>query len=209
MKCRLAAALISTNIEIILMNDIVTNRILLFSILICIINVIAFFFVPSIGYTLNLSISFSEPWRFFTFQFFHVDMLHLMENLIGMMFMALIAIELGIDFRSFSSVYFLSVFVVILPIIALFPLATVAGNSTGIYGLLALCLIKARKLLSAKITVPVLFFFIFASSIVNFFQCGLCFVQFFNGEVFHFTGFLTGIALSLAKVAKSKNILKI
>jgi membrane associated rhomboid family serine protease len=190
------------------MNDIISNKILLFALLICSINIMLFFLVPSFGYTLNLSQSLSEPWRFLTFQFFHVDIIHLLENVIGMLFIALIAIELNIDFKSFFMVYFISVFIVILPITVFFPMSTVAGNSTGVYGLFALCLVKARKLIPSKITVPIMFLFIFSNSIFNYTQCGYCFLQFFSGEMFHLTGFLAGMTLTLAN-SKPKSLLKL
>ena len=191
------------------MNGLISSKILWFSILICTVNIIVFFLVPSQAFTLNLSLAYSEPWRLITFQFFHVSLSHLMENVIGMAFIAAIALELGIDFRRFFLVYIISVFVVILPIAAFFPLSTVAGNSTGVYGLLALCLVKARRLVSAKITIPIMFLFIFSNSILNYAQCGYCFVQFFNGELFHLSGFLAGMILALTSGTRWKSLLKI
>jgi len=191
------------------MNKIVFNKILLFAALICLVNVIVFFFVPSSYYTFNLSLSLTEPWRFFTFQFFHVDVFHLLENMAGLIFVAFIAIELDVDFKSFLSVYLLSVFVVFLPVILVFPLATVAGNSTGIYGILALCLIKSRKLISSKITMPLLTALIFSFSILNFILCGMCFLTYFKGEFFHFAGFTVGILANFLPTPKPKHILRI
>lgn len=190
------------------MNKTLSNRILLFAVLICIVNVFVFFFVSSSSYTLNLPLSLNEPWRFFTFQFFHVDIFHLLENLMGLIFVAFVAIELNIDLKSFLFVYLLSVFVVLLPIALVFPLATVAGNSTGIYGILALCLIKARKLVPSKITLPLIIVFMFSFCILNFILCGMCFLPFFKGEFFHFSGFLAGMTLSFMPPPKPKHILR-
>jgi len=183
------------------------NKILLFVLVICLVNVLIFFFVPSSSFTFNIELFLSEPWRILTFQFFHVDVFHLLENVIGFIFIALIARELEIDFKNFLLVYYLAVFIVVLPIAVAFPLATVAGNSTGIYGILALCLIKSRKLVSAKITIPLIAAFIFSFSIVNFILCGMCFLTFFKCEFFHFSGFVTGITLSFMPKAKPKHIL--
>lgn len=185
------------------------NKILLFAALICLVNFIVFLLVPSSSYTFNLDLFSEEPWRFLTFQFFHVDNFHLIENIIGFIFISLIAMELDIDFKSFFLAYLLSVFIVVLPIAFFFPLATVAGNSTGIYGILALCLIKSRKLVSTKITLPLIIVFMFSLSIANFIRCGMCFVDFFKGEFFHFSGFLLGIFISFMPKAKPKHILRI
>jgi membrane associated rhomboid family serine protease len=183
------------------------NKILLFALVICLVNVLVFLLIPSSSFTFNLNLFLREPWRLFTFQFFHVDILHLLENVVGFIFIVFIATELEIDFKNFLLTYFLAVFVVFLPIMLVFPLATVAGNSTGIYGILALCLIKARKLISAKITMPLIAAFIFSLSIINFILCGMCFVTFFKGEFFHFSGFLIGMTLSFMPKAKPKHVL--
>jgi membrane associated rhomboid family serine protease len=190
------------------MSNVINSRILLFVALVCTVNAFVFFYIPSSDYTFNLNLALSEPWRFFTFQFVHVDMYHLLENVIGLAFIALVAIELDINFKEFFPVYILSIFIVILPITVAFPLATVAGNSTGIYGLLALCLIKARRLVSSKITLPVILVFMFSTSISNLVQCGSCFLQFFEGEVFHLSGFLAGMLLSFTAKNRPKSILR-
>lgn len=185
------------------------NKILLFALLICAVNILVFFFIPDSSFTFNLDLFLKEPWRILTFQFFHVDALHLIENVVGLAFIAFIALELNIDFKGFLLTYVLAVFAVVLPISLVFPLATVAGNSTGIYGVLALCLLKSRKLISTKITMPLIVAFMFSLSIVNFILCGLCFIDFFKGEFFHFSGFLSGIGLSFMPKAKPKHILRI
>jgi len=185
------------------------NKILLFVLIICLVNVLVFLLIPSSSFTFNLNLFLREPWRILTFQFFHVDIFHLLENVVGLMFIAFIAIELDVDFKSFLSVYLLSVFVVFLPIILVFPLSTVAGNSTGIYGVLALCLIKSRKLISSKITVPLLTALIFSFSILNFILCGMCFLTYFKGELFHFVGFTVGILANFLPTPKPKHILRI
>lgn len=186
------------------MNEIIINRILLFVLVICLINVVIFLFVPISSYTLSFPLSLEEPWRIFTFQFFHIDILHLLENVVGFIFVALIATELEISFKEFSFTYLLATFAVILPLMFFYPNATVAGNSTGIYGLLALCLIKSRKLVSIKITIPIIIALIFSLSILNFILCDMCFLYFFKGEFLHFSGFLVGITLSFMLKEKPK-----
>jgi membrane associated rhomboid family serine protease len=191
------------------MSSIATNRILLFTLLICIANIMVFMLVPSAEYTFSLYSALSQPWRFFTFQFFHVDMYHLLENVIGMLFIAMVAIELNVSFKLFLPVYFLSVFAVFLPMTMAFPLSTVSGNSTGVYGVLALCLVKARKLIPSKITIPIVFAFMFSASVLNFALCGMCFLNFVGGEIFHTSGFLAGMLVSFMPASKPKHILRI
>jgi membrane associated rhomboid family serine protease len=186
------------------------NSILLFTILISSINFLLFFLVPDpIAYTFNIKSFVKEPWRFITFQFFHVNITHLVENIIGLTFIALISMELEISFKNFIIVYFLTVFVVLIPILAFFPSTSVAGNSMGIYGVLALSLIKARKLISQKITIPLTMIFIFFLSISNFISCGVCYEKFFKSELFHFFGFISGLSLNFIPTPKVKYILRI
>ena len=183
------------------------DRILLFVLVICLVNFLVFLFVPnSSPYTFNLDSFLREPWRLFTFQFFHINIFHLLENAVGFIFIALIAIELEINFKNFLFIYSLATFIVILPLLLVFPFDIVAGNSTGIYGVLALCLIKARKLVSLKITLPLVVISIFSLSIFNFILRST-FVPLFKGEFFHFIGFFSGIALSLIPKAKAKYLL--
>lgn len=184
------------------------DRILLFVLVICLVNIFIFLFMPnSSHYTFNLDSSLREPWRLFTFQLFHINIFHLLENVIGFIFIALIAIELEIDFKEFLFIYSLVTFIVILPILFVFPFDIVAGNSTGIYGVLALCLIKARKIVSLKITLPLVVISIFSLSILNFILYST-FMSFFKVDFFHFIGFLSGISLSLITKAKPKIFIK-
>ena len=174
------------------------NKILFFVVVICLVDIFIFLFVPDSSlYTFSLDSFLREPWRLFTFQFFHINIFHLLENAIGFIFIALIATELEIDLKSFLFIYFLATFIVILPILYVFPHEIVAGGSTGIYGVLALCLIKARKLISLKITLPVVIISIFSLSIFNFILCDMCFVPFFKTEFFHLIGFISGVTLSI------------
>ena len=173
------------------------NKIILFILIISFINIFLFFVVPDSSiFTLNIKNLLAEPWRIFTFQFFHVSLIHLIENVIGFVFVAFFAMEFYIDFKDFLIVYFLSVFIVITPMIFLFPDISVAGNSTGIYGILALSLIKGRKLISEKITIPLTLVFIFSLSAINFISCGICYEKFFKSEFLHFVGFISGMIIS-------------
>jgi len=89
----------------------------------------------------------------------------------------------------------------------MFSDVTVAGNSTGIYGVLALSLLRGRKLISGKITIPLVFVSIFLLSIVSFISCGICYEKFFKSEFFHFFSFVYGTLTSYS-LLEIKHILR-
>jgi membrane associated rhomboid family serine protease len=151
------------------------------------------------SYDFSLGLLRNEPWRFVTFQFVHLNSLHLIENVVGLLVVGILAAELDVDFRKFLMVYVLSVFIVVAAMALFYPSAVVAGNSTGIYGLLALCAIRSRKLVPLKLSLPLFLFFIFSMSIMSMFSCGMCIPSFLKGEVFHFSGFTAGIALGMSQ----------
>lgn len=186
------------------------NNILIFVLIISLVNISLFFLVPDSSiFTLDISKLSTEPWRILTFQFFHLNLMHLVENIIGFVLVVILAVELEIDFKSFLTAYFLSIFVIVVVTMILFPDVSVAGNSTGIYGILALSLVKGRKLISEKIAIPLVVIFIFSLSILNFVSCGTCYEKFFKSDFFHFIGLLTGLSVSLIPKPRAKRILRI
>ncbi|HDH41068.1 MAG TPA: rhomboid family intramembrane serine protease [Candidatus Altiarchaeales archaeon] len=183
-------------------------KILLFVVLICIINALVFVFLDSDLFMLTKK-AFNQPWRFLTFQFCHLNQMHLMENIIGFLLVGFIAAEINADLWKFSLAYFASVFVVIPFVFLLSSEGPVAGNSTGIYGALSMTLIESRKLVPIRITVPLFMLLIFSMSIVNFLRCGMCFERYFESEFYHFIGFVSGAVVSSVSIKKRKYILRV
>jgi len=168
------------------------NKILLFVAAIAAINVLFFFGSPE---PLSCSISTADPANLFFFQFSHFDMLHLMENLLGLMFTAALAIELDMKADDFILAYFVGIFAA-LPLLLVFPGAAIAGNSTGIFGALAASLFKARKMVSLYVTYPLAVVFIFSISLTAL-ASGSFVLSALKADLFHFAGFLAGAAISI------------
>ena len=166
------------------------NKILEFVLLITIINIFVFYTIST--ESPSLSLNNPNPWGFVTFQFTHFNLTHLLQNIIGLIITAVVAIELKLGFKDFLLAYFLSIFL-ILPLLMLFPNSVIAGNSTGIYGVIALSLMKANKFFSDKITIPIFIALIFSFSMSGFITCGSCALNFFKADIFHFVGFLGGL----------------
>jgi len=164
--------------------------IILFVAIIIALNIFAFYSAPSEQF--DFSADTTEIWRVVTFQFFHFDGMHLLQNVLGLALTAALAMEIGLNFREFTTVYFVGIFIAI-PIAFLFPQAAIAGNSTGIYAVLAASLIKARKLIPQYITLPLFGIFIFSNSLASLLSCGQdCLNGIFKTDFFHFFGFATG-----------------
>lgn len=181
------------------------NRIIPFTFAVILINIVAFFTLSSDLFA--LSFDNFQLYQILTYQFMHFSLMHLVENIIGLVLVAGIAVELDMKFENFLLVYLLAVFVAV-PVLMFFPGAAIAGNSTGIYGVLAATLAKAKNFVPQKITLPLFTAFIFSMSILNFFMCGpLCVSKVVKTDIFHFSGFTSGVMARL-RGKKSKRILR-
>ena len=183
-------------------------KILGFVIMVCIINACVFMLLPDISPFMLTKDAFNQPWRFLTFQFIHLNQMHLVENLIGLFLVGSIATEINLGFRGFLLAYLASVFIVIPFVLILSTQAPVAGNSTGVYGALSLVLVKIRKLIPATVTLPLFTLFIFPSSIINLLKHNTCLGKHFLGEFYHFAGFVCGAIVPAISIKKPKHILR-
>ncbi len=190
------------------MKEILSNKIILFVFAIIAINSLLFLLVPDRSiFMFNMDKFMTEPWRFLTFQFFHVSSMHLIENIAALIFVGFIAIELGLSFRKFLLVYFVSIFIVIFPLAILFSQNTIAGNSMGIFGVMGLLLIKGRRLIPQKLSFPIFLFIIFSLTLFSFVSCGPCYEDVFKSDVFHFFGFACGVLMTRMPAPKIKHTL--
>ncbi|MDD9953786.1 MAG: rhomboid family intramembrane serine protease [Candidatus Woesearchaeota archaeon] len=74
-----------------------------------------------------------EVWRFFTYQFAHIDLSHLLENIVGFMLLGVLVYEIGMLPLMFVVVYLLTGIVGALPIWFVTH-ATILGASSAVYG---------------------------------------------------------------------------
>jgi membrane associated rhomboid family serine protease len=176
------------------------NNILLFVAVIAVVNVLVFYASPQ---PFVIAADSINPANLLLFQVSHFDVMHLLENLLGMVFTGALAIELDMRPSDFALAYFVGIFVAI-PLLFIFPGAVVAGNSTGIFGALGATLFKARKMISAYVTFPLAALFIFSITLVSIVS-GAFALSAFNADFFHFAGFLAGAAISIS-ISKNKLI---
>lgn len=89
-------------------------------------------------------ISQGEFWRFLTYPFDHIDMSHLLKNLIGLIIITAGVIELKTKFSDFSSVYILAGFLAVLPLWFILQF-TALGASVAIYAIFGLIALESKK----------------------------------------------------------------
>lgn len=137
----------------------------------------------------------SEIWRFGTYSFTHLDLMHLIENIIGLGLVVFIAIELKMFFSDFSSTYISSGILSVIPFWLIVPF-TALGASNAILGGFGSLAGEAKKynINNLVIFIPL--------SIVIFLKAGLNLFSYGFGSEFsfafkqglaHFSGLLFGI----------------
>ena len=85
-----------------------------------------------------------EVWRFGTYQFSHINLSHLLTNLMGLLIITAGIIELKTKFSDFSSIYLLAGFLAILPIWFILQF-TALGASTAIYAAFGVIALESKK----------------------------------------------------------------
>ena len=184
-------------------------KVLGFVVLVCALNILAFVLIPEPLDFMFTSDAWAQPYRFISFQFIHMDMNHLIENVIGFIVIGLIATELDLGLKEFALAYFFAIFLIIPLALLISVNQPLAGNSTGIYGALAFSLVKCKRLIPLKFSIPAFIFFIFPASLLNISHYEFFSMDAFQSEFYHFIGFLGGITSSFTLRNKTKNILRI
>lgn len=169
------------------------DKILLFVAAVSVINVLFFF---GSAEPVSCSMTTVAPVNLLFFQFSHFDVLHLLENLLGLIFTAALAIELDMRVEDFLFAYFAGVFIA-LPMLFVFPGAAIAGNSTGIFGALAAALLKAKRMIPLYVTYPLAILLIFSISLTSIVTGNLA-LSALKTDIFHFVGFLAGAAINIS-----------
>lgn len=91
-----------------------------------------------------LKVQEGEFWRFLTYPFAHLNMGHLLKNLIGMLIVTGGIIELKTKFSDFSSIYLLAGFLAVLPLWFILQF-TALGASVAIYSIFGVIALETKK----------------------------------------------------------------
>ena len=172
------------------------NKIFVFTVVLIIIYISAFFIPERVEkYSLDPEKS-SEVWRFITYPFVHLNLKHLTENIIGLGLIALIGFELKTAFSDFSSSYLSSSFLSVIPIWIIMSF-TALGASNAIFGSFGLISQETKKYnIKTGVVVLILTGLIFIGSITSYFSYGIGSEQFsiaIKQGLAHFSGLIFGI----------------
>lgn len=168
------------------------------------------YFIPG---ALNL-LSFSgekffagEIWRILTFHLVHVNKFHLIENLITFTIIILLGNEIGVSHEEFILCFLGCGIIIALASSLIMPTMMIAGLSLGIYALLGAIAIRGSVFIPKYILIPVFILSIF----IKFFFTGMSGpAEEFASVIFHLTGFIAGIGITIliASVKKKRRFLQ-
>lgn len=177
--------------------------------IIVVLSCIIFFLFPS-----SLTIfSFSgemffngEVWRIVTFPFTHINLNHLVENVVAISITSFLALEFGLTGKYFLYCFLLSSILVALTEAFLFPAIIIAGASLGIYAILGALSIKGSNFIPKYILVPLLGLSVFIKYLFSAFSMDLL-----KQSLFHFSGFVYGIAILylFTNLKRKKKVLQV
>lgn len=171
------------------------NKILVFAAILAAVYIMAFFIPARVErFSLDPEKS-SELWRFLTYPFIHLDLMHLLENIAGLCLVAFIAVELKTAFSDFSGAYLSSGFLSVIPIWIILAF-TALGASNAIFGVFGLISQETKKYhISSLLIFAVISIVIFLNSIISFFSYGVSeqFMVSSSQSIAHFSGFVFGI----------------
>lgn len=136
-----------------------------------------------------------EWWRLFTYQFVHLNELHLFENVVSLAILGLIAAELNAKWDELSIIYIVSGILAIFPVFIISQF-TALGASTAIYGGFGFLSQELEQFKIKPIYILLgLTFLIFFRGILSLIDCGFC-----DNSIFllrqagaHFSGLLIGV----------------
>jgi len=137
-----------------------------------------------------------EYWRFGTYQFAHLNLLHLLQNMVAFVFALFIGIELKTKLNFFSGTYLLAGFLAILPFWFFFPF-TALGASTAVFSVFGLLALEAQRFKIKPFFVLMLILFVlFLKPVFSWFFCSSCnTIVDVKQSLAHLFGLLFGISL--------------
>ncbi len=137
-----------------------------------------------------------QVWRFVTYPFVHLNLRHLIENIIGFSLLAFIAFELKTAFSDFSSTYASSGFLSVIPAWLVMAFKAL-GASNAVFGGFGLISQEIKKYkINSWIILTVLTGLIFMSTITAYFKTGSGSQEFsfaLKQGIAHFSGLLFGV----------------
>jgi len=160
-----------------------------FALAVIILSISIYFFVGNSVENLGFSgakFFKGEFWRLFTFSFVHLNLAHLIGNIIALVITTLLSFEIGLKGEYFILLFFVASSPIALIEGMFFPALIIAGASLGVYSILGGISISGRRLIPLYFFIPLIVLSIFLNQV---FSDSISTV----GTVFHLFGFIFGI----------------
>lgn len=174
------------------------KKILAFVVILVLIYVAVFFIPDRVEKFALIPEKIDESWRFATYSFVHLNLKHLVENIVGLTLIAFIALELKVAFGDFISTYFSSGFLSVIPMWLIFTF-TALGASNAIFGGFGLISQETRKYnIKGGVWIFFISALIFMNGIISLFYYGIKSGQFLfaiQQSLAHFSGLVFGIGI--------------
>jgi membrane associated rhomboid family serine protease len=183
------------------------NSVMLFAAGISTLDVLLFLALPGGQLAFDLGRVSQQPLMLLAFPFVHYSVVHLAENVVGLMVTSILAFELGVNVKWFALAFAAGVAAAI-PLSAAFHGEAVAGSSTGIFATLGVVLPKAKAYVTPLVTLPLFTVLMFAQSAVSWLSCAGCAIGPFKTDVFHFGGFAVGGITQLVPKPAAKRMIR-
>ena len=158
---------------------------LLFLIIGLVVVYVLVFMIPDSADKLALipeKVKVGEIWRMLTYQFTHLNEVHLIENMVGVVLAALLALELSVSTKKFALTYFTGGSIAILPLWFASPFIAL-GASAAIFAIFGFLSLAIKKINITPWWIVVFFIIITSASMAFNVKQGLA----------HLSGFVYGI----------------
>lgn len=185
------------------------NRII-YSIAITIISCICFFLVPNalniMPFSGYLFYNQFNIWRIITFPFIHINISHLVQNIIAISIITLLAYEVDLNNRIYIGTFFAGSIIIAIITGLVLPSIMIAGLSMGIYSIIGSASIKGSNFIPKKILIPLFALAILIEPTAARFNLAIM-----KSAIFHLLGFIFGISFIIIakKLVPKKRILTI
>lgn len=172
------------------------KKLFLFGLLILILSFVFYYFIKNSVVLFGFSgdaLFDGEVWRILTFNFIHIDMVHLIGNMIALIITVVLAYELDLSGYDFVIIFLLSGVIISLIEALILPYVIIAGASLGIYAVLGAVTLKGKKFMPQYYFIILVLF----SVLLNYlFTCANCFSSsMLLQAIFHLGGFFIGIGI--------------
>ena len=184
------------------------NNIIVYALMFSLASLISFFFIPNsqwlMAFSGNLFYKNMEFWRIISFPFIHVDLTHLLQNIVAIGVITFLAYEINLKAAIYIGSFFTASIIIALITGVALPALIIAGLSMGIYSIIGTISIEGSNFVPKKILIP-----LFAMAALIEPALHISDITVLKSSLFHIFGYIFGIAFIIAakKVVPKRRVL--